>query len=323
MKVFMTAGEPSGDALGAALMAALRRERPGIAFQGLAGPQMQAQGMASLFPIDELAIMGIIEVLPKYFHLKARIRQTAEAALAASPDVVVTIDSPDFSLRVAALIKEARPDQRIVHYVAPTVWAWRPERARKMLGLIDQVLALFPFEPPYFERVGLACDFVGHPIAEEPRVTEAEIAAFRAAHALPEGPVLALLPGSRKSEIARFFSTFAAAVTRSRFREVPIVLPTLPHLAAEVRRLSAQLPSKPVLLTGEGETPPEASRARRVAIATASHALAASGTISLELAAARTPMVIGYRSSWLSRKIARRNFLVDTITLINLVTETR
>ena len=213
MKVFLIAGEPSGDRLGAALMAGLRQLAPGVAFRGVAGPLMQGQGMQSLFPMEELSVMGLAEILPRYFDLKRRIRQTAEAVLAEDPDVLITIDSPDFCLRVARLVKAAS-DIRVVHYVAPTVWAWRPGRAAKMARHVDQVLALFPFEPPYMEAAGMDCDFVGHPVAADPPVTPAEIAGF------PRRP----WPGSRPAasgrccparagpEIERLGATFAAAI---------------------------------------------------------------------------------------------------------------
>ena len=194
MRVFLIAGEPSGDALGRALMAGLKALVPEVAFQGVGGPLMEGEGMTSLFPMDELSVMGLAEILPRYPALKRRLNQTIAAVLEAKPDVLVTIDSPDFCLRVAKGVKAAS-DQRIVHYVAPTVWAWRPKRAGKMAGVVDQVLALFPFEPPYLERAGVRCDFVGHPVVTEPQATDAEAAAFRLAHGLDDAPLLLLLPG--------------------------------------------------------------------------------------------------------------------------------
>jgi len=168
MRVFLLAGEMSGDRLGGALMEGLRQLRPDVSFDGIGGPLMQAQGLRSRFPMDELSVMGIAEVLPKYFHLKRRIAETAQAVVETRPDVLITIDSPDFSLRVAKLVKAAS-NIRTVHYVAPSVWAWRPGRAKKMAKVIDHVLALLPFEPPYMEATGMECDFVGHPVVAEPR----------------------------------------------------------------------------------------------------------------------------------------------------------
>ena len=159
MKLFLIAGEASGDKLGGALMAGLKDRAPGISFEGVGGANMQAEGLQSLFPMQELSVMGSLEVLPRYFDLKRRIRETAEAVLASDAMALVTIDSPDFCLRVAKLVKAARPDLKIIHYVAPSVWAWRPKRAERMARHVDHVLALLPFEPPYMERAGIGCDF--------------------------------------------------------------------------------------------------------------------------------------------------------------------
>jgi lipid-A-disaccharide synthase len=314
LKVFMIAGEPSGDKLGAALMDGLISEVPDVEFEGIGGPLMQDLRLESLFLMDELSLMGIAEILPKYRHLKRRIRQTADAVIAANPDVLITIDSPDFCLRVARLVK-AGSNVRCVHYVAPTVWAWRPKRAAKMARYIDHVLALFPFEPPYMQAAGMACDFVGHPVAGEPAVTTAEMDALGL-----DGPVMVVLPGSRRSEIERLAGTFVAAAQASGLPH-KVVIPTLPHLADHVAELFA--PLSPVIVgTSQGDAA-QAARTRLVAIARADIALAASGTVSLELAAARTPMVIAYDMNWFSRQIIRRMLLTDTVTLVNLVSDTR
>ncbi len=186
LHVFLIAGEPSGDRLGAALMAGLKALHPGVTFAGIGGSAMAEEGLTSLFPMEELSIMGLVEVLPKYLHLKRRIRETAAAALAAAPAALITIDSPDFCLRVAALVKAAQPQRKTIHYVAPSVWAWRPGRAQKMARVIDHVLALLPFEPPYMTAAGMTCDFVGHPVVAEPVASPAEAQAFRAAHGIAE-----------------------------------------------------------------------------------------------------------------------------------------
>ena len=322
MKVFVIAGEPSGDKLGAAMMEGLIHEVPDVTFEGIGGALMQNLGVNSLFPMEELSLMGIAEILPKYRHLKRRIRQTADAVIAAKPDVLITIDSPDFCLRVARLVK-AGSDIRTVHYVAPTVWAWRPKRAQKMAQVIDHVLALFPFEPPFMEAAGMACDFVGHPVAAERSVSQDEIDAFNARHGITQSPVLTILPGSRRSEIARLAETFDAAFTQTDGAFKTVIVPTLPHL---VEAVEATLPLKNTtrcIISGKGLSPEAATRERLVAMASADVALAASGTVSLELAAVRTPMVIAYDMSWLSRQIISRMLLTDTVTLVNLVSETR
>ncbi|AGI67994.1 lipid-A-disaccharide synthase LpxB [Octadecabacter antarcticus 307] len=323
MKVFIIAGEPSGDKLGAALMEGLITEVADIDFEGIGGPLMEDLSLESIFPMDELSLMGIAEILPKYRHLKRRIRQTADAVIAARVDVLITIDSPDFCLRVARLVK-AGSNIRTVHYVAPTVWAWRPKRAVKMASYIDHVLALFPFEPPYMEAAGIACDFVGHPVAAEPPVTADEIDAFKAKFDITQMPVLSILPGSRRSEITRLGGTFNASFERVAATFGTVLVPTLTHLFDAVEgALPLQGASTRCIVLGEGMSAASAARERLVAMACSDVALAASGTVSLELAAARTPMVIAYDMNWLSRQIISRMYLPDTVTLVNLVSETR
>ena len=311
MRVFLIAGEASGDKLGAALMAGLKVLRPDVTFDGVGGPLMQAEGLQSRFPMEELSVMGLAEILPKYRALKARIRETADAVLADPPDVLITIDSPDFCLRVARLVKAAS-DIRTVHYVAPTVWAWRPGRAEKMARHIDHVLALFPFEPPLMQAAGMACDFVGHPVVAEP-VARADEAA-----ALGKGTVVLVLPGSRKGEVSRLADRFgkAAELIAAAIPDVEFVLPTTRgvHELVQGRVAGWNVPVR-VLPPG---SPDKGAWFRRADVA-----LAASGTVSLELAASRTPMVIAYDMAWLSRIIISRMLMVDTVTLVNLVSDTR
>jgi lipid-A-disaccharide synthase len=321
MKVFVVAGEPSGDKLGQAVMAALRSLRQDVTFAGIGGPLMQGQGLVSQFPMDELSVMGIAEVLPKYFHLKRRIAETAEAVIAMQPDLLLTIDSPDFCLRVARIVK-ARSAIRTVHYVAPTVWAWRPGRAAKMAKVIDHVLALFPFEPPYMQAAGMDCDFVGHPVVTDKQASAAEAQAFRDAHDLGDVPLILALPGSRRGEVTQLADRFGAAlrlVVEQR-PDARVVVPVAAPVARIVRDLTQGWPGRPILI--DPATDADGSL-KRAAFRAASVALAASGTVSLELAAAETPMVIAYDMSWLSRMIITRMLLVDTLTLVNLVSETR
>ncbi len=311
LKLFLIAGEPSGDRLGAALMAGLKSLAP-VEFSGVGGPLMQAEGMQSLFPMEELSVMGIAEVLPKYLHLKRRIREAAQAVLSSGADALVTIDSPDFCLRVAKMVKTARPGLRTIHYVAPSVWAWRPGRARKMARVIDHVLALLPFEPPYMTAAGMTCDFVGHPVVAEPLASEAERAAFAG-----EGPLLLALPGSRRGEVARLAPVFGEVVGRLKAAHpaLRVVLPTVRGVAPLVRDLTAGWPVVPEII--------EDPAAKRGAFAAADVALAASGTVSLELAANGCPMVIAYDMHPLTLWLMRRAALIDTVTLVNLVSETR
>ena len=320
MRVFVIAGEASGDKLGAALMAGLRTHAGDVSFEGIGGDRMIDEGLQSLFPMDEISIMGITEILSQYRQLKARIRQTADAVLAAKPDVLITIDLPEFSLRVAKLVK-AQSNIRTVHYVAPTVWAWRPGRAKKMAAHIDQVLALLPFEPPYMEAAGMRCDFVGHPVVTDPVASPEEVAAFRDHYALSAAPLALILPGSRRSEVSRLLPIFAEVIAdlHARHPDMRFVLPAAPNVASRVTEAVALWPVKPIILNPATD----GMASKLAAFAAADVAVAASGTVSLELAAAGTPMVIAYDMNWLSRQIIGRMLLVDTVTLVNLVSETR
>ncbi len=325
MKVFVIAGEPSGDKLGAALMAGLKELAPGVTFDGVGGAGMIREGMVSRFPMEELSVMGLAEVLPRYFDLKRRIAEVAEAVLEAQPDVLITIDSPDFCLRVAKRVKAAS-SLRIVHYVAPTVWAWRPKRAEKMAALVDQVLALLPFEPPYMEAAGVACDFVGHPVVAEPVAAEEEAGAFREAYGIGDAPCLLVLPGSRRGEVARLAPVFGEVLEQVVAAQpgLRVVVPTVASVLEDVRALTEGWPGRPVILGPDEEAQAfPRGAAKRAAFRAADGALAASGTVSLELAAAGTPMVIAYDMAWLSRQIIGRMLRVDTVTLVNLVSETR
>jgi len=321
LKVFIVAGEPSGDKLGGALMSGLKAERPDVAFDGIGGPQMMAQGLNSRFDMSELSVMGIAEILPKYRHLKRRIAQTADAVVEAAPDVLITIDSPDFCLRVARRVKETSA-VRCVHYVAPTVWAWRAGRAARMARWIDQVLALLPFEPPYMQAAGMDCDFVGHPVVAEPVASDVQAQKFRAGQGIGDAPVLMVLPGSRRSEVARLAPVFGTAVSNivAAHPSLRIVVPAAAPIADMVREATQGWAGAPVIIDPAVDAGGEVKRA---AFRAADVALAASGTVSLELAASGTPMVIAYDMNWLSRVIIARMLKVDTVTLVNLVSQTR
>ena len=308
-RLFLIAGEPSGDRLGAALMRGLRMLEPEIGIAGIGGPEMIAEGLQSLFPMEVLSVMGLSEVLPRLPDLFRRRDQAVDAITEMQPDALVTIDSPDFCLRVASRARAATPTLRTIHYVAPSVWAWRKGRAAKMARSIDHVLALLPFEPPLMEAAGMTCDFVGHPVVSEPQATDAEIALFKAAH----GDRIALvLPGSRRGEVSRLAPVFGRALEQLP-KDARVVVPTVPHLADMVRDLTRLWPGNPLVVTDTAE--------KRAAFGAATAALAASGTVSLELAASGTPMVIAYDMSWLSWQIISRMMKIDTVTLVNLVAE--
>ena len=318
MRVFVIAGELSGDKLGQAVMAGLKELAPGVMFDGVGGPLMQAEGLVSRFDMTELSLMGLAEIVPQYFHLKRRIAEMAQAVIDTQPDILLTIDSPDFCLRVARLVK-ARSEIRTVHYVAPTVWAWRPGRAQRMARFIDHVLALFPFEPPYMQAAGMDCDFVGHPVVTDAVATAPEAQAFRHATGIADAPLILALPGSRRGEVTRLAGRFGAALrlVLEHLPQARIVVPCAGPVAELVQELTRDWPGHPILID------PADTVAKRAAFKAADVALAASGTVSLELAANGTPMVIAYDMSWLSRIIISRMLLVDTVTLVNLVSDTR
>jgi lipid-A-disaccharide synthase len=308
MRLFLLAGEPSGDRLGAALMEGLSALAPGTGFAGVGGPAMQAQGLESLFPMHELSVMGLAEVLPKYLHLRRRLHELAALIAADPPDALVTIDSPDFCLRLAALARKAHPDLPVIHYVAPSVWAWRPGRAAKMARVVDHVLALLPFEPPYMTAAGMTCDFVGHPVVAERLATARESDVLAGSH-----PLILALPGSRRSEVRRIAPVIGQtlALLKVRFPGLRVVLPTVPHVAPMLRDLVRDWPVRPEII--------ENADRKRAAFGAADVAIAASGTVSLELAANGCPMVIAYDMHPLTFRVMRLMARVRTVTLVNLV----
>ena len=310
--LFLVAGESSGDALGARLIRALRHETAGkLEIHGIGGPLMEAEGLQSLFPMSELSVMGLLEVLPHVRHILGRMRQAAERVDALRPDAVVTIDSPGFAHGFVKRIKT--PTVRKVHYVAPTVWAWKEKRVHKFKKHYDHLLALLPFEPPYFERVGLKTTFVGHSVLES-GIAEADADGFRDRLGLsPSDPLIAILPGSRKGEVIRHLPAFRDCIERfSRDARPPAcVLPTVPHLADLVADLTGAWSVPLHIVSGEGE--------RFAAMKAADAAVAASGTVSLELAMAETPAVIAYRLNPLTHWIVRRLVKVDHASLLNIM----
>ena len=324
MKVYLIAGEPSGDKLGGALMEGLKQLDPKVKFQGVGGPLMEAQGMTSLFAMDELSVMGLAEVLPKLRGLFRRRDETVEDIIGSGADVVVTIDSPDFCLRVLRKLR-GLSGVPTVHYVAPSVWAWRPKRTERMKGIVDHVMALLPFEPPYMERAGLACDFVGHPVVAEPLAEPSDASAFRNTYGLGGAPVVLALPGSRRGEVTRLADIFGESLHKlaANWPDIRIVIPAAAPVAALVQQQTKSWPGQPVILDPRGMDADIALAEKRAAFAAADVALAASGTVSLELAANTVPMVIAYDMNWVSRKMIRAMLQVDTVTLVNLVSETR
>jgi lipid-A-disaccharide synthase len=310
--IFLLAGEHSGDALGARLMDALLRRTGGrIRFAGVGGPMMEARGLQSLFPMSEIAVIGVAEIVPRLPALLRRIRQTAAAANRMRPDAVVSIDTPDFSFRVQRRLGAL--DTCRIHYVAPQVWAWKPWRAKALAAVLDRLLVMLPFEPPLFERYGLSTTFVGHPVIES-GADRGDGPRFRARHGIPAGSrVLCLLPGSRMGEVRRMLPAFAGAAGRlaERFPGLVTVLPTMPGVARYVVEQVAGWRTPPLVLDNDGE--------KYDAMASADAALAASGTVALELALAGTPSVIGYRMSPLTWRIVRAMVKVEYANIVNIL----
>ena len=312
--VFLIAGEPSGDQLGARLMAALKREVDGkVRFSGVGGPLMEAEGMTSLVPMGELAVMGLVEVLPQLLNILRRMRQTAEAARAAKPDIFLSIDMPDFGLGVAKRLRKARVDFPLVHYVAPQVWAWKAKRAEKMAHYLDHLMTLLPFEPPYFEKHGLATSFVGHPVVE-PVQEHLDPEGFLTRQGLdPAAPTLCLLPGSRRMEVSRLLPLFHETIERlhERVPGLQLVVPTVPTVSERVRLDLAAWPVPSAVVEG--------TENKHQAFAASRAALAASGTVAVELAAAGVPAIISYKVNKLTGAIARRMLKIRHVSLINIL----
>jgi lipid-A-disaccharide synthase len=307
--IYVVAGEASGDALGGRLVAALRARRADLAFAGIGGTQMAAEGLASLFPMQELALMGLLEVLPRLRHLRRRLQQTVADIATRRPDVVVTIDSPGFTLRLLRAI--APLGVKRVHYVAPQVWAWREGRVRHYPGLWDQLLCLLPFEPDFFARHQLPATFVGHPVLES-GADRGDAARFRAQHGIePAARVLTLMPGSRRTEVSRLLPILGA--TLQRLPDIVPVVPVAGPVQEAVRAGTRHWPRPPVLVAAEQD--------KHDAFAASAAALTKSGTSTLELAMAGVPMVVTYRVNPLTAAIARRLFTVKYASLLNLLVQ--
>lgn len=313
LRIFVIAGEASGDILGGNMMQALKEQYPDVEFYGVGGARMAAAGLKSLFPMEELSVMGLAEVLPRIFSILSRIRQTVKEIVRLRPDAVVTIDAPDFCFRVVQKLKSKTKDIPCIHYVAPSVWAWRPGRAEKVSRFLDRILTLLPFEPPFFEKHGLPATFVGHPIVERIE-NRGNGARFRQKYGVKtDQPVLCLLPGSRMSELSRLMDRFgdtADIVLRNRHNAV-VVIPTLPHLKPVIEKFFVGKGINPILIYSDEE--------KFDAFAASVVALAASGTVSLELAITDTPHVIAYRLSPLTAWAARHLIKTPYVNLINII----
>jgi lipid-A-disaccharide synthase len=315
LKVFLVAAEESGDRLGADLMRALRQRAGGrVSFAGVGGRAMAAEGVASLYPIDDIPIIGFTAIPRRLPNILRRVHQTVRAIVAARPHVLVVIDSPAFTCAIARRVRTRDPTIPIVEYVSPSVWAWRPGRARRMRSYIDHILALLPFEPAVHERLGgPPCTYVGHSLAERAADLRPNPAEAERRQAAP--PVLLVLPGSRSGELRRLLDIFADTVARvtRRIGTIEVIVPTVAHLLDPIRAATERWPVRPRIVV---ET---AHKEAAFRIATA--ALAKSGTVTLELALAGVPMVAAYKISPLEylvfgRGIAKR---LTSVILANLV----
>jgi lipid-A-disaccharide synthase len=309
--VYVVAGEQSGDLLGARLIAALRAASPRLRFAGVGGPRMAEQGVQTLFPMQELAVMGLVEVLPRLHRLRRRLAETVADVLARRPAVLVTIDSPGFTLRL--LRRLHGKGIRRVHYVAPQVWAWKERRVRSFPGLWDRLLCLFPFEPEFFASHGLEAVFVGHPVLQS-GVDGGSAARFRATHSVPENaPVLVLMPGSRRSEASRLLPVFAATLSllAPKLPNLVPVIPTAPAVAGIVREASGGWTRPPLVVSDLTD--------KHDAYAAAAAALTKSGTSTLELALAGVPMAVTYRINPVSAMLAAHMLRIPHVAMVNIL----
>jgi lipid-A-disaccharide synthase len=317
LRLFIVAGEHSGDALGAKLMSVLNARRRGrVRYVGVGGALMAEQGLVSQFPMEDVAVMGLGAILARLPKILTRVYGTVAAATAAEPDALIIIDSPEFTHPIAKRVRRRRPDIPIIDYVSPSVWAWRPGRARKMRGYVDHVLALLPFEPDAHARLGgPPCTYVGHPLIEHlPWIAALDAAPLAERLALaPDTPLLLVLPGSRRSEVQRLMQPFGETLTRliERGRKFEVVIPVMESVRPLIEKHLPAWPKKPLLVSGEEDK----FRAFKLARA----ALAASGTVTLELALVGTPMVVAYRLGELTAAAVRPLITAPSAVLANLV----
>ncbi len=314
MKVYLIAGEVSGDVLGALLMKAIRTEHPDATFYGIGGALMTREGLNSLFPMNELSIMGLTEVLPRIKHILGRIKETIANIRQLDPDILVTIDAPDFSFRVVKELREEKSKSNpiMVHYVAPTVWAWRAGRAKKVADLYDGIVCLFPFEPPYFTKHRLPSGYVGHPVMEQGFVDASGLAVRAEMGIAPDTKVLGLMFGSRNGEVERHGETLRKIATKLQADkpQLHFLVPTLPHVEEKVRALMAGLNN--VHIIHNPDRKPEIFAAMDAAVAV-------SGTVALELAVANVPHVIAYTMSPLTWAILNKVIKIRYAHLANIL----
>ena len=314
LKIYLIAGEPSGDLLGARFMRAVK-EKAGnsVEFFGLGGEAMEGEGLKSLFDISELAVMGLVEVIPSIPRILRRIRQTVDDIVNIKPDVVMTVDSWSFSSRIHKALRRKKLGIPQIHYVAPQVWAWKKKRARTMHKYIDLLLTLFPYEPKYFTPYGLKTEFVGHPVIESPAV-HADAAAFRQKHNIPaDKKIITVLPGSRRNEVSRLLPDFLEAtdILRQQHNDLFFVIPTVQTVAQSVKS-AVKASGRDILVV-------ETQEDRYGAFRSSTAAIAASGTVALELAICNIPHIIAYKVSPFTAFLARRFLKIQFVNLSNIL----
>jgi lipid-A-disaccharide synthase len=309
MKFYIIAGESSGDLIGGFVMKAMQEKSKKVQFSGIGGANMKEAGLESLFPMEQISLFGFLEVVPHIFRLKKLINNTIQDILAQKPDVLITIDSPGFTYRVAKKVREANPNIKLVHIVAPSVWAYKPERAKKYAALYDNLLTLLAFEPKYFTKEGMKSEFIGHPVLEQ-EFFQKSPALRKEIKIEPDTVAIAVTPGSRKGEIAK---------------HMPVIRKTFEHLAIMHRikvifvqnnNSNMQLISK--FLEG-AKFNYSFSTERLKAYAACDLALSKSGTNNLEIAASGTPMIIGYKLNALTFALLKKMIKIDYSSLLNII----
>ena len=314
--VYIIVGEPSGDILAGRMMQAMLRRHPGVRFAGMGGETMAAMGFQSLFDIADISVMGFWEVLPRLPLILKRLKQVIADIERQQPDVIVTVDSWGFVSRILQKLKRKRSTIPVVHYVAPQVWAWKKSRAPKAARLMNRLMTLWPYEPAYFEKYGLRCDFTGHPVVENTALLTDDLDAFKARHRIPcHGAILCVLPGSRRSEIKKLIPVFKKTVCRLKehFPDLFLIIPSVEAIADEVRSAFAGIDIPHCVITGQQE--------RYNAFRVSDFALAASGTVTLELTFCGTPHVIAYTFSFITNQIIKRLATTKYANLINILAD--
>jgi lipid-A-disaccharide synthase len=314
--VYVIVGEPSGDILAGRLMQAMLRQHPGVRFTGTGGETMTEHGFKSLFNIADISVMGFWEVLPKLPLILKRLKQVMADIEQLQPDVIVTVDSWGFVSRILHKLKRKKSPIPVVHYVAPQVWAWKKSRAPKAAKLMNRLMTLWPYEPAYFEKYGLRCDFVGHPVIENTAITTDDLKTFKIRHQIPcQGTIVCVLPGSRRSEIKKLIPVFQKVIDllKEHYPELCLIIPTVEAIACDVRSAFAGIDVPHCVITGQQE--------RYNAFRVCDFALAASGTVTLELTACGAPHVIAYTFSAITNQIIKRLATTKYANLINILAE--